>query len=1108
MSIINTRSRPERAVALFRQSNVYNCRQYKFTERARLVPAYKLAILIATFANLAAGAEFELSTVESPNEQLAVRVFTGQEKPSQLQYEVAFKSRAMLLPSNLGIKLANGATLGTDCEIEKVESQQIDASFEQFPGKRRLVSDRCTETTFTLRERATPRLRWQLVVRAYDDGVALRYHFPRQANWQTLRLAGELTEWNFPAGARATALPLGGFTTSHEGRYVQSPISELPKDSLFALPMLIELPDAGCVAIAEANLTDYAGMYLKRDAESPTTLRCELSPLPDDPKVAVAAELPHSSPWRVLFVGEQPGIFIESDLLLKLNAPSKIKDTSWIKPGKTTFPWWNGYYEEEVSFKPGVNTATAKHYIDFCAEYGIPYHSLDGLGDTAWYGGPIVPYEGDDITTATEDLDMPAVLKYAKQKGVRLRLWMHWQGAEKYMTRAFPLYRQWGIEGVMIDFMDRDDQDMVRFLHKLLQLAADNQLTVTFHGVSAPTGLERTYPNLLNSEAVMNLEYDKWQEQGIPPEHDLIVAQTRMLAGPLDYHQGSLRTVAPAEFKPRDIAPEIMGTPCRTLATYVVFQNHLPMMADYPTAYRKHPLTKVMAAIPTSWNDTRVLSGKLGEHMAIARRHDDDWWVGVMTNKESRELSLPLEFLGDGRYRAEIYQDGATAPHKYTQSSKHVIRSDELTVSLAEAGGALIHFRKEAADNPTGWNLRRFDADSPTGWQLVWFDDFDKFDEHKWRKKSSTTGVHVEDGKLHVPAVPSPEHLQDRTGQVTSSHAQRLGRWEVRAQVPATAASHTALRLLPTAPRPSLGEIDIMTSTGDEPTITNSEFHWGIAELFSHDFRSIAQRTSADGQLVSYPDGFHTYAVEWVEDQLRFYVDDVYHTVFYSDEVGDFLPRLTAPMRLTLDARLDHEPTNEASLEKELVIDWVKIFAPTNEVEPRLFTNGSFEANDGSLAGWHVFGNRLEGKPNIEITSQCQREGKWSLVLSGQADGNEYYSGVTQGIGVSSGQQVRASLEALMSEANEIAGSRNKVSMKIEFYTNWGDYFGGPAMLGFEERTIVDADTQPDQWQRHELSASVPAGAVEARLSLVFAQHSQEGGTVCVDDVRFTASKQ
>ena len=577
--------------------------------------------------------------VRSPDGRLEIELFTRATSgaPGQLQYRVSSSGETVVTASNLGVRLKKGPELGRNGAIVRSESVEIDAAFEQYPGKRRQVVDRATETTLTLRERGTKSLEWRLVVRAYDDAIALRYQFPRQPGWSALELADELTEFAFPEGAVATALPLASFTTSHEGRYERRRVDEIPADRLLALPLLVELPAVGSAAVLEANLTNHAGMYLQRGNAPGSAFVSRLSPRPGEPKLAVRATLPHESPWRVILISKEARQLLESDTVLKLNAPSAIQDTSWIKPGKTTFPWWNDYYETGVPFKMGLNTETARYYIDFCAEYGIPYHTLDG--STTWPGtaGPSHPTEATDITQGIDGLDLKGVIDYARQKGVRLRLWMHWEAAKRHMARAFPLYRAWGIEGVMIDFMDRDDQEMVRFQRELLQLAADNHLTVTFHGVAAPTGLERTFPNLLNSEAVRNLEYDKWDEDGVTPEHDVTVPFTRMLAGPLDYHQGTLRGVPLEQFKPRVAEPVVIGTPSRMLASYVVLQNHLPMMADYPSAYRRHPLARVMAAVPATWDDTKVLAAKVGEEVVIARRSGNDWWIGAMTDRQVKK---------------------------------------------------------------------------------------------------------------------------------------------------------------------------------------------------------------------------------------------------------------------------------------------------------------------------------------------------------------------------------------------------------------------------------------------------------------------------------------
>ncbi len=627
----------------------------------------------------------------SPNGKVRIVVVAGEGTAGALHYQVNANNRPIILDSSLNVVLAGGRTLGTDCAIEGVTTRKIDDTYRQYPGKRSTVVNRCSETVVSVREHAARGRQWQLVLCAYDDGVAFRFRFPAQQDWTSLEVAEEKSSFTFPNGTSGYALPLNSFTTSFEQRYAHKLVSEIPADWLLGLPFLVEVPGAGWAAVTEANLTDYAGMYLAHERGNGQTMRSRLSPLPSDDKIAVRSSLPHDSPWRVVMIGENPGRLLESDLLLNLNEPSAIDDVSWIHPGRTTFPWWNGFYEKDVPFKPGLNTATAKYYIDFCAEAHIPYHSLDGVGNVAWYGGPIVPYQGADIVQGVAGLDLPEVLRYAKEKGVRIRTWMHWGAARAHMTTAFPLYQKWGIEGVMIDFMNRDDQEMVNFMRDVLRTAAANHLTVTFHGVCKPTGLERTYPNLLTSEGAMNYEYDKWDPIGIPPEHDLTLVFTRMLAGPMDFHQGCLRGVPVSEFKPRNDAPLVMGTPCRMLATYVVFQNHLSMAADYPSAYRGNPGLPVLASIPATWDDTKVLVAEVGKVAVVARRHGDDWWIGAMSDREARELSIPMEFLMTRRFHAAIYRDEPSPPYRMASDEQTIVGSDSLHLKLAPAGGAVVH---------------------------------------------------------------------------------------------------------------------------------------------------------------------------------------------------------------------------------------------------------------------------------------------------------------------------------------------------------------------------------------------------------------------------------
>ncbi len=632
--------------------------------------------------------------VQSPDGNIRI-VFRLYEKSGMKAvpcFDVSFRGKMLIHQGSLGIDLANNGPLNSDFKIVQVTRGQSDKTYTVYPGKSSTARDYYCEAVVSLEEQPAPHRRLDLIFRAYNDGAAFRYRFPKQSGITNFTITDELSTFSFIGNPQAYTLPLGTFTTSYEKYYQLVPLKDVSPDALLGLPLLLEYPDNMWVAVTEANLTDYAGMYLAGITGRPCLLVSRLSPWPNNPQVKVKAKVPHLSPWRVLMIADDPGRLIESNLILNLNEPCAIADISWIRPGKTTFPWWNGYEVGDVGFRGGLNTQTMKHYIDFCAEQGIEYHTLDGF-ERAWYDGPIVPYQGADITKSVPEIDLPEVLSYARQKGVRLRLWMHWQAARSQMQTAFPLYEKWGIQGVMLDFMDRDDQEMVNFLFEAIRLAAKHHLTVTLHGASKPTGLCRTYPNLLTTEAVLNLEYDKWDALGVPPEHEVTVPFIRMLAGPLDFHQGSFHHVIPQDFKPRNIAPAVKGTRARTLASYVVFENHLPMVADYPAAYRGQPGLQFLKQVPTTWDETRVLSGTVGKYITIARKSGQQWYVGSMTDSSPRELTIPLDFVGPGKFVAEVYADDLEAPD---QPSKLTIRrfevssGDTIRAALAPAGGHVI----------------------------------------------------------------------------------------------------------------------------------------------------------------------------------------------------------------------------------------------------------------------------------------------------------------------------------------------------------------------------------------------------------------------------------
>lgn len=617
------------------------------------------------------------------------------------RYSVHRDGRDIIASSSLGIALDGTNPLAAGFRVKAINTRSHDSPYElAIPTKVRHARDRFHELEVRLEEAVGDRRELTLVFRAYDDGIALRYVIPEQPSLATFAITDELSTFSLPADAEAHALPLKNFTTPYENYYTTRRLGDLDADALIGLPLLVQLPKGPWLAITEADLINYAGMYLRQTPDDVThnrvTLRSALSPLPKQSRLKVRGSTPFASPWRVLMIADEPGTLIESTLLLNLNPPSKIADTSWIHTGKIAFPWWNGYVvPTNAPFKGDVNTETLKYYIDFCHENGIEFASIDGNIE-AWYGGPNTPWLGADVTKPRADLELPAVLDYAKSKGVRIRLWMHWEGLRAKLDEALATYERWGIDGIMIDFMDRDDQEMVNFYHEVAEKAAKHHLTVNYHGAYKPTGMERTWPNVMNYEAALNLEYNKWtenQSRGSPPAHELMLPFTRMLAGPIDFHSGGMRSVKPADFNFQNLSPLVMGTRSRQLARYVVYENPLPMLSDDPASYRGATGFDLLKAVPTTWDETRVLEGVVGDLIVVARRHGDDWWLGAMNAESPRKVIVPLTFLGKGTFAASGYADdvspAAPATAALVTSAKVTSRS-KLTIEMAAAGGGII----------------------------------------------------------------------------------------------------------------------------------------------------------------------------------------------------------------------------------------------------------------------------------------------------------------------------------------------------------------------------------------------------------------------------------
>jgi alpha-glucosidase len=385
-------------------------------------------------------------------------------------------------------------------------------------------------------------------------------------------------------------------------------------------------------------------------------------------------------------VNKRPGGLVESNyLILNLSAPCALADTSWIKPGKAAWDWWSGSFARDVDFQPGMNTATMKHYVDFAAQHHLEYM----LVDAGWSPGQDEYSHLANITQYKPEVDIPGIVAYAQRQGVRVMIWAHWASVKKYLDQAFPLYEKWGVAGVKIDFMNRDDQEMVNFYEETLRKAAEHHLVVDYHGAYKPTGLRRTYPNLLTREGVMGMEYSKVSDR-VTPEHDVTIPFTRMLAGPMDYTPGCFHNATKEQFKPRFIEPRCQGTRAHQLAMYVVFESPLAMLADYPESYDAKAGVEFLEKVPTVWDDTRVLNGEPAKYVTIARQRGGAWYLGSMTNWDARDLTIPLDFLGPGEYAARVFADAADADKVATSlsvSAQRVKAGDKLDVHLAPGGG-------------------------------------------------------------------------------------------------------------------------------------------------------------------------------------------------------------------------------------------------------------------------------------------------------------------------------------------------------------------------------------------------------------------------------------
>jgi alpha-glucosidase len=665
----------------------------------RALEAFALCLPLSSFASAQVSAA--AATLTSPDHRVEMRFSTvrgGKDADSgHLSYWLYFEGKPLIENSGLSLSLEGADALGARVKIEQATPGSGVDDYDDIAGKASHIHDSYNSLAVTVKEPDDPERTMTIEARAYNGAIAFRYAIPQQKGRRAMRLEDEHTEFNFDKDVPVWALELPNFQSAYESEYVHLNISAFaqqggtPSHFLIGLPFLAHIPGAGWLAITEADLEGNSVMYLKNSPASysggkgnfgmESVLAPRFNDAPAYPSIAVTDSYPHHSAWRILQVGEKPGDLLESNVLNNLNPPGRIADISWIHAGKSAWTWWNGNTGPDG--KPANSTETMKFYVDFAAHSHFTYMLIDG----GWS-------EMDDITKMNGRVDVPAVVQYAAAKGVKVWVWTHYNPTVRQMNEAFPLYEKWGVAGVKIDFIQRGDQFGIQFYHDAAKLAADHHLMLDFHGSTTPWGLSRTYPNVLGYEAVLGMEYSKWSARD-NPIHRTTLAFTRALTGTMDYTPGAFRNATEDEFVGQSVRPMNLSTRAHQLALYVVFFDPFQMVADAPQAYENQPEFKFLVDVPAAWDETRVLQGLPGENITVARRRGKEWYVGSITNWSPRSVTLPLDFLSDGEFAAEIYQDAKDADHHPQHVSienKHVRRRDTLHFDLQPAGGFAIRF--------------------------------------------------------------------------------------------------------------------------------------------------------------------------------------------------------------------------------------------------------------------------------------------------------------------------------------------------------------------------------------------------------------------------------
>lgn len=616
--------------------------------------------------------------VISPDGKIVVTISAG----AEIKWSASYDGKEVVSSARAGMVLGDGKILGSNETVRRATPGKINEVLEPVVAyKRSRTEDNCNTLRIAFRSGLA------IQFRAYNDGVAYRLETSMK---DELVIRNEIADLQFPSGTFSWYPLEESFMSHNERLFIYSSLDTIGEKHLASLPVLFKANGIN-VLFTEADIEDYAGMWIKGAGQGKITGvqpgYPESEKLTSDRDLHVTAVRDYIArtkgtrtfPWRAFVITPEDGGLVESDLTFRLGSPNRITDTKWIRPGKVAWDWWNANNIFGVDFRSGINNETYKYYIDFASENGLEYIILD----EGWY-------KSGTVLESIPSIDVPELCRYGESKNVGVILWVVWKTFWDKIDEAVALYEKWGVKGVKVDFMQRDDQKIVNFYYEAAEKTAEHHLLIDFHGSYKPDGLQRTYPNALTREGVKGMENSKW-ERTITPEHDVTLPFTRMVAGPMDYTPGAMINMDRANFNPQFTRPASQGTRVHQMSMYVIFESPLQMLSDTPSNYMKEQeCTDFIAGVPVVWDELKVLEAKIGDYLLLARRSGSDWFVGGMTDWNPRQMELDLSFLPAGEYVMDIFRDGINAG-RHAQDYKHITGSvkagEMLKIEMAPGGG-------------------------------------------------------------------------------------------------------------------------------------------------------------------------------------------------------------------------------------------------------------------------------------------------------------------------------------------------------------------------------------------------------------------------------------